>query len=122
MELRDRLAEKSSVRPQPVGYVDPFGELKNGIHQELIASLGPQLFADGVEQVIGRRPDVLVPSNRAVPRSLNDGEPILLSDPRAPVSVAFRQLTAMYLPDEAGTNGHRRGRLRLGRTRREVVR
>ena len=75
-----------------------------------------------VEQVIGRRPDVLVPSNRAVPRSLNDGEPILLSDPRAPVSVAFRQLTAMYLPDEAGTNGHRRGRLRLGRMRREGVR
>jgi len=50
MELRDRLAEKSSVRPGPVGYVDPFGELKNRIHQELIASLGPQLFADGVEQ------------------------------------------------------------------------
>src|SRR2546423_313371 len=50
MELHERLAEKSSLRPRPVGHVDPFGELKNRIHQQLIAELGPQLFADGVEQ------------------------------------------------------------------------
>jgi pilus assembly protein CpaF len=50
MQLHERLAEKSSLRPRPVGRVDPFGELKNRIHQELIAELGPQLFADGVEQ------------------------------------------------------------------------
>jgi pilus assembly protein CpaE len=74
-----------------------------------------------VEQIIGRRPDVFVPSNRAVPRSLNEGVPILLSDARSPVALAFRQLTAVYMPDEAGPNGHRRGRLRLRRSRREGV-
>jgi pilus assembly protein CpaF len=50
MQLHERLAEKSSLRPRPAGHIDPFGELKNRIHQELIATLGPQLFADGVEQ------------------------------------------------------------------------
>jgi len=50
MELHERLAEKSSLRPRPVGHVDPFGDLKNRLHQQLIAELGPQLFADGVEQ------------------------------------------------------------------------
>ena len=49
MQLHERLAEKSSLRPRPVGYVDPFAELKNSIHQALIADFGQQLFADGVE-------------------------------------------------------------------------
>src|SRR6478672_502525 len=66
-----------------------------------------------VEQVIGRTPDVLVPSNRAVPRSLNEGVPILLGDARSPVSGALRKLASVYLPDEVSTNGHRRRRLRL---------
>jgi pilus assembly protein CpaE len=71
-----------------------------------------------VEQIIGRKPDVLVPSNRAVPRSLNEGVPILLGDARSPVSGALRQLAAVYMPDTAGTNGHRRRGLRLRRARR----
>jgi len=66
-----------------------------------------------VEQIIGRKPDVLVPSNRAVPRSLNEGVPILLGDARSPVSGALRKLASVYLPDEVSTNGHRRRRLRL---------
>jgi pilus assembly protein CpaF len=49
MQLHERLAEKSSLRPRPVGYVDPFAELKNSIHQALIADFGQQLFADGAE-------------------------------------------------------------------------
>jgi pilus assembly protein CpaF len=49
MQLHERLAEKSSLQRRPVGVIDPFGELKNRIHQELIADFGAQLFADGVE-------------------------------------------------------------------------
>jgi pilus assembly protein CpaE len=74
-----------------------------------------------VEQIIGRKPDVLVPSNRAVPRSLNEGVPILLGDARSPVAGALRQLAAVYLPNTAGTNGHRRRGFRLRRSRRERV-
>ncbi|TMK73251.1 MAG: hypothetical protein E6G48_05660 [Actinobacteria bacterium] len=71
-----------------------------------------------VEQIIGRKPDVLVPSNRAVPRSLNEGAPILLSDARSPVAGALRQLAAVYLPHTASSNGHRRRGFRLLRSRR----
>jgi pilus assembly protein CpaE len=74
-----------------------------------------------VEQIIGRKPDVLVPSNRAVPRSLNEGVPILLGDARSPVAGALRQLAAVYLPNTAGTNGHRRRGFRLRRSRRGRV-
>jgi pilus assembly protein CpaE len=74
-----------------------------------------------VEQVIGRKPDVLVPSSRAVPRSLNEGNPIVLGDGRSPVAAALRELAAGYLPDQASRNGHRRRRLRLRRLRRRTV-
>jgi pilus assembly protein CpaF len=42
MKLHERLAEKSSLRPT-LPHVDPFAELKNRIHQQLIGDLGPQL-------------------------------------------------------------------------------
>jgi pilus assembly protein CpaE len=61
-----------------------------------------------VEAVIGRNADVLIPSDRDVPRSLNDGVPIVTGRERSPVSGAFRQLTSIYLPAEERTNGHRR--------------
>jgi pilus assembly protein CpaF len=48
MRLDERLARSPALRQQPVS-VDPFAELKNRIHQELIAKLGPQLFAEGAE-------------------------------------------------------------------------
>ena len=74
-----------------------------------------------VEQIIGRRPDVLVPSSRSVPRSLNEGNPIVLSDGRSPVAGSLRQLAAGYLPNEARPNGDGRRRLRLRRSRRGGV-
>jgi pilus assembly protein CpaF len=49
MRLDERLAAKSGRGQAAAGSVDPFAELKNRIHQALIAELGPQLFADGAE-------------------------------------------------------------------------
>jgi pilus assembly protein CpaF len=49
MRLDERLAHKSSVAQATAANVDPFAELKNRIHQALIADLGPQLFAEGAE-------------------------------------------------------------------------
>jgi pilus assembly protein CpaE len=72
-----------------------------------------------VEEIIGRRPDVLVPSDRGVPRSLNEGSPIVLGQPRSAVTAALRELPAFYVPNGTGQNGNGRRRLRL-RRRREV--
>ena len=79
------------------------------------------LTATDVEAVTGRRAEVLVPSARDVPRSLNEGVPIVLGHQRSPVAAALRQLTGIYTPDEAGPSGDhqapRRRRFRLGRSR-----
>jgi pilus assembly protein CpaE len=79
------------------------------------------LTRDDVEQVIGRAPDVLVPSDRNVPVSLNEGVPIVLGKQRSDVAAAYRSLTSIYLPGEVSRNGvpkqRRRGLFR--RRRRE---
>jgi MinD-like ATPase involved in chromosome partitioning or flagellar assembly len=56
--------------------------------------------------VIGRSPDVLVPSDRDIPRSVNEGMPIVMSKERSEAASAFKQLAAMYDPTSpATTNG-----------------
>ena len=47
-----------------------------------------------VERVMGFKADVMIPSSRAVPAALNGGRPVLLDDPKSPVSVAIRALAA----------------------------
>ncbi|HXV05381.1 MAG TPA: AAA family ATPase [Solirubrobacterales bacterium] len=58
-----------------------------------------------VEAVTGRRAAVLVPSDRDVPRSLNEGVPIVLGRERSPVAAAMKQLAGIYLADGASPNG-----------------
>lgn len=47
-----------------------------------------------VERVMGFKADVMIPSSRSVPAALNSGRPVLLDDPKSPVSVAIRALAA----------------------------
>ena len=47
-----------------------------------------------VERVMGFKADVMIPSSRSVPAALNSGRPVLLDDPKSPVSVAIRSLAA----------------------------
>jgi pilus assembly protein CpaE len=49
-----------------------------------------------VGSVLGRPPDVLVPSDREIPRSVNEGVPIVTTQPQSVAAVAFRQLAAFY--------------------------
>jgi pilus assembly protein CpaE len=49
-----------------------------------------------VTAIIGREPDVLVPSSRDVTRSVNEGVPIVLGQPRSDAAKAFFSLTEMY--------------------------
>jgi pilus assembly protein CpaE len=59
-----------------------------------------------VADVIGREPDVLIPSDRAVPRSINEGTPIVIGKPSSPVARAIGKLAARYTPFEVNANGH----------------
>ncbi len=74
---------------------------------------------DDVVAILGRTPDVLVPSDRNIVRSVNQGEPIALGHRRSDPARAFRSLAALYVGDEVEENGSRpRRRLRLlGRKR-----
>ena len=51
---------------------------------------------EDVLAVVGRTPDVLVPSDRDIPRSVNEGTPIVLSKQRSAAADAFRQLASFY--------------------------
>jgi len=48
-----------------------------------------------------------VPSDRDIPRSINEGAPIVLTKDKSEAARAFRSLAGMYdLRVEASTNGH----------------
>jgi pilus assembly protein CpaE len=62
---------------------------------------------EDVTAVIGRRPDVMVPSHRDVARSVNEGSPIVSSRPRSEAARAFTALAASYLPQAPEHRGRR---------------
>jgi pilus assembly protein CpaE len=78
-----------------------------------------------VEKLLGRKPDVLVPSDRAIPRAITDGNPIVVAEPRSNAAKAFNGLAHRYATAHAavgagaianGTSDERRGLLRRKRS------
>jgi pilus assembly protein CpaE len=72
-----------------------------------------------VVAVLGRAPDVLVPSSRDIVRSINNGEPISLSARRSEPAKAFNALAELYINDRTPLPAKRNGRglpRLLGRT------
>jgi pilus assembly protein CpaE len=51
---------------------------------------------DDVSAIIGRNPDVFVPSDREIPRAVNEGVPIVASRERSDAAKAFRDLADRY--------------------------
>jgi pilus assembly protein CpaE len=51
---------------------------------------------EDVRSVIGRDPDVLVPSDREIARSVNEGMPIVAAKSRSEAAKAFQKLAALY--------------------------
>jgi pilus assembly protein CpaE len=51
---------------------------------------------DDVSAIVGRSPDVLVPSDREIPRSVNEGTPIVASRERSEAAKAFQRLADLY--------------------------
>jgi pilus assembly protein CpaE len=56
---------------------------------------------DDVGRILGRQPDVLVPSDRAIPRAITQGQPIVLADDRSGPAQAFIALADIYLRETA---------------------
>jgi pilus assembly protein CpaE len=52
-----------------------------------------------VETILGRKPDVLVPSDRAIPRTITDAAPIVTASPKSGAAQAFRALANTYLKE-----------------------
>jgi pilus assembly protein CpaE len=55
---------------------------------------------EDVVSIMGRAPDMLVPSDRNVTRSVNQGEPIALLHRRSDAARAFHGLAAMYIAEQ----------------------
>jgi pilus assembly protein CpaE len=69
---------------------------------------------EDVVTIMGRRPDVLIPSERDIVRSVNEGRPVSSLHPRSDAARAFRALAGLY-DGTASNNGH--GHVTAGRRR-----
>jgi len=58
---------------------------------------------DDVSTIVGRPPDVSVPSDREIPRSVNEGTPIVAAKPSSGAAKAFRTLADRYAKSPAPT-------------------
>ena len=50
-----------------------------------------------VEELLGRAPDLLVGSDRAIPRALTNGQPIVVAEPRSKAARSYELLADRYL-------------------------
>jgi len=70
------------------------------------------------ETILGRKPDIFVPSDREIPRATTDGQPIVVANGRSEAARSFCALAALFLRDEVvpevlangGANGNGNGR------------
>jgi pilus assembly protein CpaE len=64
------------------------------------------------ETILGRAPDILVPSDEEIPRALTEGMPIVLANEKSPAAQAYRSLADLYLDELApdpSANGSQNG-------------
>ena len=74
-----------------------------------------------VVSVLGRAPDVLIPSSREIVRSVNAGQPIVMSGPRSDGAKAYRALAKVYERERVERSGEARPATKT-RRRRGLVR
>jgi pilus assembly protein CpaE len=89
--------------PRKVRFVLNRADTKVGVsHEDVVA-------------ITGRRPSILVPSDRNVTRSVNMGEPIAMSARRSDAARAYHALAKLYLDERNGDRAAARSRRRLFR-------
>src|SRR6187431_2288878 len=57
-----------------------------------------------VEAVLGRTPDVFIPSDREIPRTVNEGIPIVVARPQSEPAEAFGRLADLLMGEQASTS------------------
>jgi pilus assembly protein CpaE len=65
--------------------------------------------------IVGREPDIKVPSDRDIPKTVNQGQPVVLAKPRSEGARAYQQLAALYSNPTAPLGNRRRTGLRRSR-------
>jgi pilus assembly protein CpaE len=55
------------------------------------------IAASDVEELLGRAPDLTVGSDRAIPRALTSGQPIVVAEPRSKAARSYTSLAERYL-------------------------
>jgi pilus assembly protein CpaE len=70
------------------------------------------LSVSDVEAAVGMRVDVRIPSSRLVPRSMNEGQPLVESAPKTPVARSFIEVAELVAGEEFAVkrSGWSRGR------------
>lgn len=63
-----------------------------------------------VESAVGMAVDVRLPSSRLVPRSMNEGTPLVESSPKAPVARSMMEVADLFLPPDPSEAKSRRWR------------
>ena len=76
------------------------------------------LGSDAAATVVGRHPDVLVPSHRDVVRAINSGTPVALSPAGSGAGIAFHHLARLYAPVAADAAAGTGARGLFGRRKR----
>ena len=56
---------------------------------------------EDVDAIIGRSPEVFIPSDRQIPISVNDGTPIVIQEERSEAARAFQNLADRYVEEAA---------------------
>jgi pilus assembly protein CpaE len=65
------------------------------------------ITADDVRTIVGRDPDVMIPSDREIPRALNEGLPIVIAKGDSDAAHAFAILAGLYIrSDSVSRNGN----------------
>jgi pilus assembly protein CpaE len=60
------------------------------------------ISTNDVVAVLGREPQVMIPSDREIPRAVNEGVPIVIAIPNSEAARSFRTLAARFAESEVG--------------------
>jgi len=63
-----------------------------------------------VVAIVGRAPDVLVPSDRMITKAVNQGEPIVALQRKSQAARSYQELARQYLADKRGADADQVGR------------
>ncbi len=77
------------------------------------------LKKDQVESALGKAIRFGVPSNKAVPTAINRGVPVVMTDPKADVTRAVRELCVAFSPEATGDIDASKATVKLSRRERK---